>query len=193
MDYTKLSKEISYALRHAPWEYELELDKEGFVPVEQLLHALNEGGEYKETIKEEDILHIIKISEKKRHELKDGIIRALYGHTVPSHIRKEPVVPPDILYHGTSHKAYEIIMDSGLKPMSRQYVHLSTDTDTAVRVGKRRDKKPVILTVDAKRAYADGVVFYSSGYEKVILADFVPAEYLSIKKLIPMNSNQDRA
>ena len=39
MDYTKLSKEISYALRHAPWEYELELDEEGFVPVEQLIHA----------------------------------------------------------------------------------------------------------------------------------------------------------
>ena len=163
------------------------------MPVVQLIHALNESGEYKETITKDDILHIIKISEKKRHELKDGIIRALYGHTVPSHIRKELVVPPDILYHGTSHKAYEIIMDSGLKPMSRQYVHLSTDTDTAVRVGKRRDKKPVILTVDAKRAYADGVIFYASGYEKVILADFVPAEYLSIKKLIPMNSNQDRA
>ena len=193
MDYTKLSKEISYALRHAPWEYELELDEEGFVPVEQLIHALNESGEYKETITKDDILHIIKISEKKRHELKDGKIRALYGHTVPSHIRKETVVPPDILYHGTSHKAYEIIMDSGLKPMSRQYVHLSADIETAVRVGKRRDKNPVILTVDAKRAYADGVVFYSSGYENVILADFVPAEYLSIKKLIPMNSNQDRA
>ena len=181
MDYTKLSKEISYALRHAPWEYELELDEEGFVPVVQLIHALNESGEYKETITKDDILHIIKISEKKRHELKDGKIRALYGHTVPSHIRKEPIVPPDILYHGTSHKAYEIIMDSGLKPMSRQYVHLSTDIETAVRVGKRRDKNPVILTVDAKRAYADGVVFYSSGYENVILADFVPAEYLSIK------------
>ena len=133
MDYTILSKEISYALRHAPWEYELELDEEGFVPVVQLIHALNESGEYKETITKDDILHIIKISEKKRHELKDGKIRALYGHTVPSHIRKETVVPPDILYHGTSHKAYEIIMDSGLKPMSRQYVHLSTDIETAVR------------------------------------------------------------
>lgn len=180
MDYTKLSKEISYALRHAPLEYELELDEEGFVPVKQLIHALNESREYKETITEDDIHHVIEISEKKRHELKDGKIRALYGHTVPSHIRKEPVVPPDILYHGTSHKSYEIIMNSGLKPMSRQYVHLSTDTDTAVRVGKRRDKKPVILMVDAKRAYADGVIFYESGYEKVILADHIPAEYLSV-------------
>ena len=181
MDYTKLSKEISYALRHAPWEYELELDDEGFVPVEQLLHALNEGGDYKETITEEDILHIIETSEKKRHELRDGKIRALYGHTVPSLIKKEPVVPPDILYHGTSHKAYGIIMDSGLKPMSRQYVHLSTDTDTAIRVGKRRDKDPVILVIDAKKGCADGVIFYASGYEKVILADFVPAEYIKVK------------
>lgn len=29
-----LSREISYALRHAPWEYELEMDEEGWVPVE---------------------------------------------------------------------------------------------------------------------------------------------------------------
>lgn len=29
MNLVELSKEISYALRHAPWEYELELDKQG--------------------------------------------------------------------------------------------------------------------------------------------------------------------
>ena len=37
----ELSKEISYALRHAPWEYELEMNEEGWVPVEQLLDALH--------------------------------------------------------------------------------------------------------------------------------------------------------
>lgn len=31
VDYIKLSKELSYALRHAPWEYELELDANGWV------------------------------------------------------------------------------------------------------------------------------------------------------------------
>lgn len=40
MDITKLSKEVSYALRHAPWEYELELDDEGWVSIEQILIAL---------------------------------------------------------------------------------------------------------------------------------------------------------
>lgn len=41
MNLVELSKGISYALRHAPWEYELELDEEGWVDIEQLLAALH--------------------------------------------------------------------------------------------------------------------------------------------------------
>ena len=41
INYIELSKEISYALRHAPWEYELEMDEAGWIPVGQLLDALN--------------------------------------------------------------------------------------------------------------------------------------------------------
>ena len=40
MDYIKLSKTMSYALRHAPWEYELEMDEAGWVSIIQLLHSL---------------------------------------------------------------------------------------------------------------------------------------------------------
>lgn len=31
MDYIKLSQEVSYALRHAPWEYELEMNAYGYM------------------------------------------------------------------------------------------------------------------------------------------------------------------
>ncbi|WP_376740509.1 RNA 2'-phosphotransferase [Listeria cossartiae] len=37
-----LSKEVSYVLRHTPREYELEIDKQGWVSVAQLLYALKE-------------------------------------------------------------------------------------------------------------------------------------------------------
>ena len=37
MNYIELSREISYALRHAPWEYELEMDEYGWVDVNQLI------------------------------------------------------------------------------------------------------------------------------------------------------------
>ena len=47
MDDRALSKEISYALRHAPWEYELEMDEEGAVPVVQLLDALHRSAKWK--------------------------------------------------------------------------------------------------------------------------------------------------
>ncbi|WP_439100161.1 RNA 2'-phosphotransferase, partial [Bacillus wiedmannii] len=56
-------------MRHAPWEYELELDENGWVSVEQLLHALHQSIEWRD-VKIEDLKIMIEKSEKKRHELK---------------------------------------------------------------------------------------------------------------------------
>ena len=91
MNLKELSKEISYALRHAPWEYELELDEEGFVPIEQLLHSLNQGGNYVDDrpVTKEDLEEIIRTSDKKRHEIVGDRIRALYGHSVPRPSRRK--------------------------------------------------------------------------------------------------------
>ena len=179
MDYTKLSKEVSYALRHAPWEYELEFDEQGFVPIEQLLHSLNSLNEYDRDITKEDLEYIIAHGDKVRHEIVGGKIRALYGHTVLKKIEKIKATPPDVLYHGTAHRFLDSILKNGLLPMKRQYVHLSIDVDTANIVGKRRDENPVILVIDAKTASKDGIVFYI-GNDKVWLCDKLPAKYIKI-------------
>lgn len=169
MDYIKLSKEISYALRHAPWEYELEMDEEGFVPLEQLLNALD--------ITKEDVLKVMEISEKKRLELDGDRIRALYGHSIPMHIKKVEGTPPAILYHGTAKRFIDSIKEKGLLPMNRQYVHLSVDVETATAVGKRHDNNPIILRIDTQKAIADGIKFYI-GNDKVWLCDELPIEYI---------------
>lgn len=179
MNPLELSKEISYALRHAPWEYELELDEQGFVPIEQLLHALNESGSYGREVTLADLEQIIASSEKKRHEIAGDKIRALYGHTVSQMIKKEPGIPPAILFHGTTHKALPQIFRDGLKPMKRQYVHLSIDTDTATRVGKRRDENPVILKINAEAAHKAGIQFFI-GNDKVWLCREIPKEFLVV-------------
>lgn len=176
MDYTGLSKEISYALRHAPWEYELEMDEEGWVLVEQLLDALHRNGKWSD-IREEDLREMIAKSEKKRHELVDGKIRAFYGHSIPMKILKEEKMPPDVLYHGTARRFLQSIEENGLLPQGRQYVHLSQDIETAENVGKRHDNKPCILIIDAKTAWNDGIKFYF-GNEKVWLADAIPGRYI---------------
>lgn len=122
INYLELSKEISYALRHAPWEYELELDENGWVSAEQLLTALNESDKW-DNVTLEDLEHIIENSDKKRHELVAGRIRAIYGHSIPKKIVKESTEPPAILYHGTARCFIKSIRDKGLLPKGRQYVH----------------------------------------------------------------------
>ena len=176
VSYTELSKEISYALRHAPWEYELEMDEEGWVPVEQLLDALHKDKKWK-NVSENDLAVMIQKSEKKRHEILNGKIKAHYGHSIQMRIIKEEKMPPGVLYHGTARKFLDSIKVEGLLPKGRQYVHLSQDIETANSVGMRRDRKPCILRIDAKRASKDGIKFYY-GNEKVWLADEIPSKYI---------------
>ena len=171
-----LSKEVSYALRHAPWKYELEMDENGWVPIEQLLKGLHKSEKWN-SICAKDLSIMIEKSEKKRHEIKNGNIRAVYGHSLPRKILQEEKMPPNILYHGTARRFFKSIIENGLLPQGRQYVHLSQDIETARSVGSRHDDKPCILIVDAKVAWEAGVKFYF-GNDKVWLADAIPAKYL---------------
>ncbi|MGO0062546.1 RNA 2'-phosphotransferase [Brevibacillus fluminis] len=178
MDYQKVSKELSYALRHAPQEYGLELDEQGWVAVEHVLGALRKQPKWR-TLTEADLHTMIARSEKKRHEIRDGKIRALYGHSAPQKITKEAKQPPEFLYHGTPRHFVPSILKSGLLPKGRQYVHLSDEIGTAQQVGERRDEQPVILRIDAWKAWRDGVLFYH-GNEMVWLADRVEPQYIAI-------------
>ena len=172
----ELSKEVSYALRHAPWEYGLEMDEQGWVQVEQLIAALRLTTKW-ENVTEDDLREMMAQADKKRFQLKEGKIRAFYGHSISKKIIKEEKMPPDILYHGTARRFLEGIKQEGLLPQNRQYVHLSQDMETAEKVGKRHDAKPCILSIDAKRAWEDGINFYL-GNEKVWLADEIPNKYI---------------
>nr|MCR5000768.1 RNA 2'-phosphotransferase [Lachnospiraceae bacterium] len=69
-------------------------------------------------------------------------------HSIPVDVELERVTPPEYLYHGTGEKYRGAIDSEGLKPMSRLYVHLPGDTDTAVNVGKRHGR-PVVYRVSS--------------------------------------------
>jgi putative RNA 2'-phosphotransferase len=178
-DYEAISKAVSHSLRHEPWLYELELDQEGWVPVKALLSGLRGEKPEWSFLRDLDLVEMIKSSTKQRHEIREGKIRALYGHSVRGKLVKRAAEPPGILYHGTSPETAEAIRTEGLRPMARQYVHLSVDKTTAIQVGLRKAKKPVLLQVDAARAYSNGVAFYR-GNDVVWLADFIPASFCRI-------------
>lgn len=178
LDPVSLSKTISHALRHAPWQYELEIDENGWAPTAQLISALREEERYA-GVTGADLRAIVDADDKGRYEMDATRIRALYGHSFPLKIAKARCTPPDVLYHGTARRFLPSILSAGLTPQNRQYVHLSATEQIAQSVGRRRDGKPAMLKIDAARAHADGIVFYS-GSQSIFLADIIPPEYISI-------------
>jgi putative RNA 2'-phosphotransferase len=174
----ELSRAMSHALRHEPWLYELELDEEGWVSVDALVTALRCSTSEWSELSRADIDDVVANADKIRHEIVGNRVRALYGHSIPGRLRREPAIPPAMLFHGTSLAAADAILHDGLKPMGRQYVHLSVDKETADQVGRRKSDNPILLKVDAAAAHADGVCFYA-GNDKVWLVKFLPACFVS--------------
>ncbi|CAA2108700.1 RNA 2'-phosphotransferase [Variovorax paradoxus] len=171
------SKFIAYVLRHAPESIGLQLDAEGWAAIDALVAgALAAGRDLSRT----DVLRAVDAGTKKRYELSaDGQrIRALQGHSTPQVSRSfEAVAPPAVLFHGTATRFLDAIRAQGLKPGSRQHVHLSADEATAVQVGRRHGKAHV-LSVDAARMHARGHAFHRAE-NGVWLTDAVPPEFLS--------------
>ena len=177
IDRVRLSRAMSKVLRHEPWLLELELDESGWVDAEMLLLGLQTWQRAWENLTLDDLRQVVETSDKKRYEMQDGKIRALYGHSIPMKIHREPSQPPAILYHGTSSQFIDVIMQEGLKPMNRQYVHFSTEKDMAMQVGQRKGGGTILLRVQAAQAFAEGIPFYQ-GNDLVWLADTLPAKYL---------------
>jgi putative RNA 2'-phosphotransferase len=173
----ELSKLLALLLRHRAAEHGLALDPEGFVPLEEVVAAINRQRGWA-WVRAEQIAEVIAQQEKRRYEIVDDDIRAIYGHSVATAISYPAIVPPETLLHGTARRFVETILREGLRPMSRQYVHLSDDPALARLTGRRRDPQPAILQISAAQAHAAGVVFYQADHG-IFLARAVPPEYVS--------------
>jgi putative RNA 2'-phosphotransferase len=172
---TKLSKRMSLALRHAPERFGLQPDAAGWVPLADFLAALR--------ISRADLDAVVATNDKQRFAVDqgpDGVarIRASQGHSIPVDLELLPQAPPAQLFHGTSSASLASIRATGLNRGRRHHVHLSTDVDTAHRVGARRSGPVVILTVDAAAMADAGHLFYRSA-NGVWLTDAVPPEFLT--------------
>lgn len=173
----RVSKFLSYLLRHNPHKYSLKLDEKGFADLEKVVKIVRKQFPNLK-ISEGFLTDLIKNSDKKRFEISEGKIRAYYGHSIDKKIRMSPLSnPPETLYHGTTNKAFKRIQKEGLKSKGRQYVHLSKDITTAKQVGKRRTSDPVILVIEVEKAINDGIVFYKSG--DMYLSEHIPENYIS--------------
>jgi putative RNA 2'-phosphotransferase len=174
----RTSKFLSLILRHEPERVQLTLDSVGWVPVEDLLKAVNQSGV---TLSREQLEQIVATSDKKRFAFSDDgqRIRASQGHSVEVELQYEPQTPPEFLYHGTATRFLGSIRQHGLQKMERHDVHLSAETKMTLQVGGRHGK-PVLLVIRAGDMHRAGHVFRCSA-NGVWLVDHVPPKYIQFE------------
>jgi putative RNA 2'-phosphotransferase len=172
----RISKQLSFWLRHRPDAAALTLDAQGWTDVDAVLAALDREAVACDW---ERLLSVVEASDKRRFELSADAtrIRARQGHSIDVALDWPETSPPELLYHGTVARFLPAILAEGLKPMRRHHVHLSPDLDTARRVGLRRGEPTILVVRAAALAAAGGVLLLTS--INVWLTEAVPPEYLA--------------
>lgn len=174
MSLKETSKFISLILRHKPEVIGISLDEHGWANVDELIAGISKTQPIDMAILEQ----IVAEDEKQRYSFNEDktLIRANQGHSIPVDVELKEKEPPEYLYHGTGEKYVNSIDAEGLIPKSRLYVHLSSDEETATKVGQRHGK-PVIYTVKSGEMYRQGYKFYCS-VNGVWLTKAVPVNFL---------------
>lgn len=173
-DLAGTSRYLAYVLRHHPDAIGVELDRHGWIEVDELLAALDRHGR---PMTRELLDEVVAGTDKRRFELENGRIRAAQGHSLPVDLDLPAVTPPPVLYHGTVARFLGRIRADGLEPGRRTHVHLSADRQTASTVGARRGR-PVILTIDAAGMHRDGFTFHCA-VNGVWLTRHVPPRWIT--------------
>ena len=157
-----ISVYLSYLLRHHPEDAALDMDRRGWVSVDQLLANLQSTCPLTRTHLE----RIVAEDEKGRYRFSaDGQrIKACQGHSIPW---VEPELtwgpPPAVLYHGTTEEAWAAIRACGyISKMARHAVHMQPSAEKAWQSAlrwKKRGMAPVVLVIDAAGMAAEGIAF----------------------------------
>lgn len=170
----KVSKFLSFVLRHKPDSIGIRLDSGGWVEIDELVEASVAHGQI---LTRSLVEETVRTDDKQRYAIEGTRIRANQGHSIEVDLTYEEKEPPILLYHGTATRFSDQILSEGLKRMSRNHVHLSGDMETATKVGKRHGK-PVVLAVLAKSMVVDGYKFYQAA-NGVWLTEHVPPTYIA--------------
>jgi len=174
-NHNKISKFLSYVLRHKPDSIGLQLDPYGWLLIDDIIANSKKDIVLSKEVVEETVLD----NKKKRFTISDDgeYIRANQGHSIKVDLQLIPKEPPVILYHGTATRFLDSILKEGLKAGQRQHVHLSSDIETAKEVGSRYGR-PVILSIDSKKMHQDDYQFFISD-NHIWLTKHIPPEFLS--------------
>jgi len=175
----RLSRFLALVLRHRAPQFDLHMDDEGFVDIDDLLDVIDERQPSLDWVEVEHIEALTRTEGRKRFEVRDNLVRATYGHSFHRPISYPPAVPPESLYAGVLRTKLPDLRLRGLLPHGRQYVHLSEESQEAEEIARHLGENATVITVFAAKAHEAGVPFYhpTTG---IFLVSKVAPEFLDV-------------
>lgn len=177
----RLSRFLALVLRHRAPQFDLDMDDEGFVYLDDLLDVIDERQSALDWVEAE---HIEALAQRgggrRRFEVKGDQVRATYGHSFHRPIRYPAVEPPEHLFIGVAKTKTPDLQKEGLRPDRRQYVHLSESEEEAREVGQHHSDNVSVITIRAREAHKAGFPFHHPT-EGIYLTSRVSPEYLNLE------------
>ncbi|XP_062503092.1 tRNA 2'-phosphotransferase 1-like [Corticium candelabrum] len=170
----KLSKSLSYILRHGAEKEGIRLDEGGFAFVDDIL-----ARPHLKRFTFTDVERVVADNDKQRFSLiidKDtgrSKIRANQGHTleIPD-LELIPLTKPKevpIAVHGTYLRSWEMIRVQGLSRMKRNHIHLAPgEPGESGVISGMRSSCEVLIGIDTAKALEAGIKFFKSANNVIL-------------------------
>ncbi|MBU4002569.1 MAG: RNA 2'-phosphotransferase [Proteobacteria bacterium] len=167
----QFTKFLEYVVGRRPDEFGLIPDHDGFLKTKDLIRAINEEDGWRHI----RLVHIHEVFLKDPDppfEITESLIRAKNRDLLSGY--KPCENPPKLLYGWIRKKAYPTVFQNGLIPSAHPFVLLTKEKDFALRLGRRMDQEPIILTVMVQNCLDNGMTFQE--YGDLFLSDFIPVD-----------------
>lgn len=186
----RLSKTLSWILRHGSQSEGLYMRPDGYIRVQDLLNSPR-----LRTLTFEKLEELVKADKKTRFNLTCGPdpstgsskeiwwIRANQGHSMKSvvleleELLSPSDIPSGIAVHGTTRNAWDIIRKEGLSKMNRNHIHLAQGVPASNVISGMRNSSQILIYVNVQKALSAGIKFYLSA-NGVVLTDGNERGYL---------------
>ena len=180
----RIGRIMAGVLRHFPEKFGLEMDEHGWIEVEDIVRQIRRQKEKLHWLKPHHIEAIVLTDPKGRYQVDKDRVRATYGHSIEVDLDLPTDNIPDTLFYPVTEEELDVVLERGLQPTERKWVHLSRTLQNAQEAGQRRGDNPIILAIDAQPAIKGGTVIKQAG-KTVFICEEVPAKFLRVVEDAP--------
>lgn len=167
----ELRRLLDYMLLVRPDEFGL-IPEEGGFRLKEVLAALHEEGRPCRESQIRELNHLAVAEGQPEPYLFQGPFLTPASEKPPG---PEPAdMVPGQLFSFCRRRAHRHVMERGLAPGRGEWVVLAGDEETALKLGRRQDQDPVLVRVEAERAWEEGVTFRRYGRSLYLSTELPP-------------------